>query len=65
MCLNAAKWANITQIFYAASRDDADAIGFRDRVFYEETVVSLNHLDLKEAREIMDAWFAKADKKTY
>ena len=65
MCLNAAKWANITQIFYAASRDDADAIGFRDRVFYEETVVSLNHLDLKEAREIMDAWFAKADKKPY
>ncbi len=65
MCLNAAKWANITQIFYAASRDDADAIGFRDRVFYEESVVSLNHIDLKDARKIMDEWFAKADKKPY
>ena len=65
MCLNAAKWANITQIFYAASRDDADAIGFRDRVFYEKTVVSLNRIDLKEARKIMDEWFAKADKKPY
>lgn len=65
MCLNSAKWANITQIFYAASREDADAIGFRDKIFYEEAVVSLKCIQLKEAREIMDDWFNRTDKKPY
>lgn len=65
MCLNAAKWANIHEIYYAADRNDADAIGFRDRVFYEDDPVTLTKIDLKEAREIMDFWHALTTKKTY
>lgn len=65
MCLNAIKWANITQIFYAATRDDADAIGFRDRVFYNEDVVTLHHINLQSARDVMDEWHQSTTKKTY
>lgn len=65
MCLNAIKWSNITEIYYAATRDDADAIGFRDRVFYDENVVTLHHVDLKEARSVMDKWYNSVTKKPY
>lgn len=65
MCLNAIKWANITQVYYAATRDDADAIGFRDRVFYQEDPIELNHLILNEARSVMDTWYSQQDKKPY
>ncbi len=65
MCLNAIKWANITRVYYAATRDDADAIGFRDRVFYQEDPIELNHLILNEARSVMDTWYSQQDKKPY
>ena len=65
MCLNAIKWSNVTEIYYAATRDDADAIGFRDRVFYDENVVTLHHVDLKEARSVMDKWYNSVTKKPY
>lgn len=65
MCLNAAKWANIADVYYAADRCDADAIGFRDRVFYDENPLTLHRLNLRDARCVMDEWFAKSDKKIY
>ncbi len=65
MCLNAAKWANIDTIYYAATRDDADAIGFRDRVFYNENTVHMAHIDLKSARQVMEQWYADENKKCY
>ena len=65
MCLNSAKWANITEVYYAATRDDADAIGFRDRVFYEEDVINLHHIDLSSARAVMDDWYQDTNKKPY
>ena len=34
MCLMTAKWANISQIYFAATRKDAAAIGFRDDDLY-------------------------------
>ena len=65
MCLNAAKWANIEKIYFAADRDDADKIGFRDRVFYEETDISLNRILLPQAEEIMQKWYKSKNKKPY
>ncbi|HSK68097.1 MAG TPA: nucleoside deaminase [Candidatus Limnocylindria bacterium] len=35
MCLGAVLWANIRRVYYGCDRQDAEAIGFRDRVFYE------------------------------
>lgn len=65
MCLNAAKWANIKTIYYAATRRDADVIGFRDKVFYENTLIQLNHIELDSARTIMDEWAKMNSKKPY
>ncbi len=65
MCLNAIKWANIRKAYYAATRNDADAVGFRDRVFYETDPVALRRIDMPEARRIMDAWATSKKKKTY
>ncbi len=65
MCLNAAKWANIKEIYYAADRYDAENIGFRDRVFYEDDPIELHRLDIREAQEVMQIWKNKADRKEY
>ena len=65
MCLNAIKWSNIKEIYYAADRNDADSIGFRDRVFYEEDVVSLKRIKLDEALKVMQDWYHSDKKKPY
>jgi tRNA(Arg) A34 adenosine deaminase TadA len=36
MCLAAIRWANISDIYYAADSRDAESIDFRDRVLYRE-----------------------------
>ena len=65
MCLNAIKWANIEQVYFAADRNDADQIGFRDRVFYEETNIEIKRILLPQATEIMQEWYHSKDKKPY
>ena len=65
MCLNASKWANISEIYFAADRYDAEAISFRDRLFYDEDIIKLHHIDLKEAVDVMQKWKNKADHKKY
>lgn len=65
MCLNACKWANISEVYYAADRYDAENIGFRDRVFYEDDPLELHHIDLKEAVDVMQKWKNKASKIEY
>jgi len=65
MCLNACKWANIAEVYYAADRYDAENIGFRDRVFYEDDPIELKRIEVKEAVEIMQKCKNKADHKEY
>ncbi len=65
MCLNACKWANITEVYYAADRYDAENIGFRDRVFYDDDPLTLHRLDLKEAAQVMQKWKNKPDRIEY
>lgn len=35
MCLSAIIWSNIKEVYYAATRYDAENIGFRDSVIYD------------------------------
>lgn len=56
MCLNACKWANIAEVYYAADRFDAENIGFRDRVFYDDDPIVLKRIRLNEATAIMQQW---------
>ena len=65
MCLNAIKWANIKEVYFAADRNDADRIGFRDRVFYEETNIEIKRILLPQASEIMQEWYHSKSKKPY
>ena len=65
MCLNAIKWSNIKEVYYAATRDDADKIGFRDKQFYEKDGLNMHHIKMDEACHVMDVWYQKKDKKEY
>ena len=51
MCLSAAIWANIKDIYYACTREDAAHIGFRDDFIYEylkgnnQSYINLHQID--------------------
>jgi len=65
MCLGAIKWANISNIYYGATSEDADKIGFRDLIFYEDKDQNLININRKEALEVFRLWSEKEDKKLY
>lgn len=71
MCLAAIKWANIKTVFFGATAKDADAIGFRDEIFYGElNIEKIKNLELVECErdECLKAfreWGEKSDKVQY
>jgi tRNA(Arg) A34 adenosine deaminase TadA len=72
MCLAAAYWARIDRLVYAASRDDAAAIGFDDAVIYQELALPIASRSLPmqqmlraEAVQVFAAWQRKPDKVPY
>ena len=72
MCLAAIYWANIDEIYYANTKNDAADIGFRDDFIYNELDKPLDKRDKKfnqilqtEARKIFDNWALKNDKVEY
>lgn len=54
MCLSAIIWANIKEIYYGCTREDAGKIGFRDDAIYDylkgnnKNLIHLTHLDRDE-----------------
>jgi guanine deaminase len=71
MCLAAIKWANIKTVYYGATAKDADAIGFRDEIFYGElNIEKIKNLELIECeRDVclkpFAEWSAKNDRIMY
>lgn len=63
MCLMTAKWANIEKIYFAATRKDADNIGFRDDELYNMLKDGSYGIAIDEchdeAVEVMTKWFDK------
>lgn len=63
MCLMTAKWANIGRIYFAATREDAAAIGFRDDELYQMLQDGVYGTAIPECREeavaVMKAWQEK------
>lgn len=53
MCLSAAYWARMDAIYYAATQDDAAAVGFDDAFLYRELALPLSarHLPMHLVRE--------------
>lgn len=70
MCLLASLWGNVKEIYYAATRVDAENAGFRDNHFYEmlkddvKTGIHLKEAQNKAA-QVMLKWAATNDKKLY
>lgn len=52
MCLFAIQWAGIHQIYYAATRDDAEKIGFQDSQMYKKlNEDNFTGVPIKECRD--------------
>jgi guanine deaminase len=72
MCLAAIYWANIRSVYYASTRHQAEAIGFKDNHIYEEIglPVSERRIDFRQvnhpkAIELFREWTEKNDKIHY
>ncbi|MFT5128016.1 MAG: guanine deaminase [Rhodothermales bacterium] len=72
MYLGAIYWARLGALYFAATRDDAAAIGFDDRRLYDELPLPLNERSLpstqllrEEALPAFAAWHADATQTMY
>ena len=72
MCLAAIYWARIDRVVYAATKEDAAAVGFDDSLLYEEmrkpwTVRTLQSEQAlqEKAVEMMNSWVENPDKIEY
>ena len=65
MCLSAIIWANIKEVYYACTRDDAGEIGFRDDVIYDylegknKELISLKQIDRDECIDLFNEYEEK------
>ena len=72
MCLAAIYWARLDAVYYAASREDAAAVGFDDALLYEEIAKpvplrskpSEQHLR-SDAQAVFTQWMEKPDRLPY
>lgn len=71
MCLSAIIWANIKEVYYANTKEDADEIGFRDDMIYEyikgnkKEIISLHHMNISEAKKVFDNFKTMKEKIMY
>lgn len=72
MCLGAIYWAHLDHLYYAATKDDAAAVGFDDAFIYQELPLDIHERKLpteemmhKESLAPFDAWREKEDKVEY
>jgi len=72
MCLAAILWARIPRVYYGCTRLDAERIGFRDNLFYEQMRVKLGaggikliQLGRRECLRAFREWTKKEDRISY
>lgn len=76
MCLSAIIWANIKQVYYGNTKEDAAEIGFRDDIIYdyinnlskdrqEKSILELNCMDREETIKSFKKFQQKEDKIIY
>ncbi|WP_199617147.1 nucleoside deaminase [Paenibacillus alkalitolerans] len=72
MCIGAIYWARPKAVYYAATKEEAAAIGFDDHFIYEEIDKPIEHRRLPMRRMTpdgyhapFDAWSSSADKVEY
>lgn len=58
MCLSAIIWANIKEVYYACTKEDAGKIGFRDDAIYDfikgknKDLLNLKQMDREECIKV-------------
>ena len=58
MCLSAIIWANIKEVYYGCTKEDAGEIGFRDDMIYDylkgkhTNLIKMNKIDREECIEV-------------
>lgn len=72
MCLSAAYWAHINQVFYAADRKQAERAGFSDAFIYDQLALPLGERSIpfeqmldKEGVEPFNLWIDNENKIKY
>jgi len=66
MCAAASTWANISHVYYAADKKDADKIGFRDEcMFNNKCRVPVKHIENASAVDTMERWHKLKSRKKY
>ena len=71
MCLSAIIWANIKEVYYANTKEEANEIGFRDDIIYEyikgnnKDLINLHKLDEETSKEAFDSFKNSLDKEIY
>lgn len=62
MCLSAITWANIKNVYYACTRNDANEIGFRDNAIYEflegknKSLLNIEEIDREECLKVFEEY---------
>lgn len=70
MCLSAIIWANIKEVYYLNTKEDADEIGFRDNIIYDyikgkNNILNIHHIDSIEAKEVFNKFKNNNKKNMY
>ena len=72
MCLGAIYWSRLEQVFYAATQQDAAAIGFDDQFIYDEIAkpmenrkIPFEQTENSAAVAVFKKWDAKGDRVDY
>lgn len=71
MCLSAIIWSNIKKVYYGNTKEDAENIGFRDKMIYEfldnkeHNLLDLECIDREETIETFNKYMIKEDKTIY
>ena len=62
MCLSAIIWANIKEVYYGCTKEDAGKIGFRDDIIYDylkgknKDLINLKQIDREECIKTFEAY---------
>jgi guanine deaminase len=72
MCLGAIMWARILKVYYGSTVEDAAAIGFDDKAFYEafsspdsNELLTMEHHDDPRCRSIFQQWLKLDNRALY
>ncbi|MFH4980377.1 hypothetical protein AB6A40_007086 [Gnathostoma spinigerum] len=72
MCMGAALWSRVDEIYYGARPEDAAAAGFDDKLFYDylrhpksDGLRKLKQIKVDNDQEPFDIWKARESKVIY